>query len=250
MGRCRVWKGTHNPHPRLMTRFFLAILALLLTVPVASAQLTVSGTSQAEALPPLRNVDDMSHGRTQRMAVSGTNQSGGHDLMVPDGGYVVGVRLAERSDKPCFVELAWSTVDNGTHSVSYSTFNRCDGSPTNRSREYAGWNGLGDNPIAMKGLEVCQRNSNDRMKGLRVRGVRLSNTGGATIRTRPHRRDNGQWYQPKIERTNCNDWDDMVMCPNQQVVVGVRIEGRDMGYGDRAQIQGLAPICAPLRFEG
>ena len=198
---------------------------------------------------PLAAVDDMSHGSTTIMDVSGTNASGGYNLMVPDGGYVYGIEMKERANKPCYVSLRWATYDDGDPTYSASSFNRCDGNPTNSSRTYANISTSETAPRALKGIQVCQRNSNDRAKGLRVRGVDLSNTGGSTIRTRPYKRTNGRWVENDDQQTNCNDWDDMVMCPNQQVVVGVRIEGNDLGFGNRAQVKGLAPICAPIEFE-
>ena len=105
--------------------------------------------------------------------------------------------------------------------------------------------------VALKGLKVCQRNSNDRMKGLAVRGVTLRD-GGSRFNTRPIRRG-GRWQEPSFERPNCNDWDDMEVCPSGQVMVGVRIEGEATGGmvngRPRLNIEGLAPICTRLQIE-
>lgn len=283
-------------------RYSLLILALLLPLS-ASAQLSPvrSGGLQPTTLSQAA-VPDMGHGTRSTARVSGTDHGLNFEVVVPDGGWVYGIELGEKSDVPCHLRLRWATIDDDEISVASSIASACHGNPTSRSMTAVGFNyrtsydewagtwtetftvgggplGLNlignaiadafDNsiprypmpflnrtnnpPVALKGVKVCQRNSNDRMKGLAVRGVTLQrDAANGRFNTRPVR-TNGRWSEPSFERPNCNDWDDMEVCPNGEVMVGVRVEGERNGNflanRPRMSIEGLAPICARLMIE-
>lgn len=278
----------------------LTVLTLLLSSQV-SAQIMRATPSQGLSPASQIAVPDMGHGTLTTVRTSGTDAGIDVDYVVPDGGWVYGIELGERSDVPCHLELKWATIDDDDITVATTPITACHGTPTRRSltsvgfnyvNSYEEWSGtwletftigggpLGLNLIAnsiagamdnsvprhplpylndsgrslvgLKGLQMCQRNSNDRMKGLRVRGVTLRD-GGTRFNTRPIRTNSGAWQQPSFERPNCNDWDDMEVCPNGQVMVGVRVRGEQngnyVGSRPRVSIEGLAPICTRLQIE-
>ena len=275
-----------------MLRLASLLAALALLFPgLASAQLVRSTTPLQPASQIY--VEDMGHGRVSTAELSGTNLSGGVPLMVPDGGWVYGIELGERSDQPCHLVLKWATIDDDEIVLAETPFSDCYGEPTSRSVtalgfSYAdtrdewilgGWellytgtfhasiaanaiaqafdNSVPRNPrpimdgklVGLKGLQVCQRNRNDELKGLAVRGVTLEPTP-TRFNTRPIRNPNNSWMRPEFGRPHCNDWDDMEVCPNGQVMVGVHVE-RERSNGQRAKskIKGLAPMCARLQIE-
>ena len=293
MGLC----SPHLPSAAMTLRLslLLALLVGLLAADAADAQITRSAVRSGTPMmaQSQTSVEDMGHGNRTTGRISGTNLSGGVDLLVPDGGGVYGVELGERSDQPCHLVLKWATIDNDEMSLAETPFSNCYGEPTSRSvtavgMAYAdtrdewvlgGWellytgtfhasiaanaiaqafdNSVPRNPrpivdgqlVGLKGLKVCQKNSNDEMKGLAVRGVSLLPTS-TRFNTRPLRHSNGSWIEESFARPHCNDWDDMEVCGNGEVMVGVRVESeRSNGVRAKSKIKGLAPICARLEIE-
>lgn len=290
-------------HPSILDMYRL-LLALLLTLPLtASAQFTRSRAATPISRASLVAVPDMGHGPKTTVRVSGTDAGEiSAEALVPDGGWVYGIEIGEKSDVPCHLRLRWATIDDDNITVASTIASSCHGNPTSRSmtavgfnyrNTYEEWSGtwtetltlgggpLGLNlignaiasafdnstpryplpylsepnnpPVALKGLKMCQRNRNDRMKGIAVRGVTLQkNRANGRFDTRPIQ-ENGRWVEPSFERPNCNDWDDMEVCPNGEVMVGVLIRGERNGNyvsaRPRMSIEGLAPICSRLLIE-
>lgn len=236
----------------------LLVLALFLPT-VASAQFRARVQSQTPATAPstlmsrVADVDDLHHSGVITRGVSGSDLSGGIDLRAPDGGWVYGIEMAESSDRPCHVSLMWATIDNGQLSTAESEHSPCG--ETTSSRKFTAVavsqpsaqvpNGhLG----AITGLKVCQRNSNDRVKGVHIVGKWLDPVG-ASMQTSgtAWRWANGPLF---FDRPNCNDWEhDFEMCPAGKVVVGVRIEQAEPASSGANVIKGLAPICARIDVE-
>ncbi|MEM6285603.1 MAG: hypothetical protein AAF845_00455 [Bacteroidota bacterium] len=100
---------------------------------------------------------------------------------------------------------------------------------------------------AIKSLSVCQKESNQEMKGLTARGVTLTLTpSDSRGRTRPIQDGNGEWINNGVYRPHCDHRRAFRACPNGQVVIGVDIHYDD---GRNAKIKGVAPICGFLSIE-
>lgn len=104
-------------------------------------------------------------------------------------------------------------------------------------------------PYALKGIGICQRDGNDKMKGISVRGVTLRR-GSNRMNTRPVQDADDAWIEDTFQRPNCNDWQPTRSCANGEVVVGTRLFYEyTNGARKKAQIKGLAPICTRLTTE-
>lgn len=122
------------------------------------------------------------------------------------------------------------------------------GSFDNSSPRYPSFATSDGNPYALKGIGICQRDGNDKMKGINVRGVTL-HRGPDRLNTTRVQTSPGNWIEDTFERPNCNDWQPMQMCENGQVVIGARLFYELMGARAKAQIKGVAPICTRLTTE-
>ncbi|MEM6326842.1 MAG: hypothetical protein AAF791_06935 [Bacteroidota bacterium] len=221
---------------------------MLLCGLIALAAPTATSQSFSNSNPgPLAVIEDMNHGPRATIRVSGSDADHSIDWIVPDGGYVYAIEMGERNNRPCHINLKYATVDDGEMSFGEKGYG-C--TPTQSSLRNAGPLYSETSPKALKGIQVYQRNSNDRVKGLSVRAVHLTSGNGVRVRTRPVLRQNSSsWATYRFTRTNGNDWDDMESCGNQQVVVGVRIEVDNHFDRNRQIIKGLAPVCARLEFD-
>ncbi|MEL6616047.1 MAG: hypothetical protein AAFQ43_09935, partial [Bacteroidota bacterium] len=117
-------------------------------------------------------------------------------------------------------------------------------------------------PYAINGLQVCQRSSNDLLKGLRTYNAWLD-LRDTPVSTEPHLKtvvdnltaeDAAAGRTPEaievpneleFERPNCNEWVAQRFCPEGQVGIGLDVHYNVASSG-RAQITGLALHCAEL----
>ena len=241
-------------------RHFSLVLALgfVALSAAASAQIARGPIRPADGPPvsPIQihfgTIDDLHHGDLSTGSRSGTPANQSVTLLAPDGGWVYGVTLGERSDRPCYVELHWATVDNGTLSRS-STRNSGIGScvPTNRSKEFAGFYpsepvGDSDNARTMlraiDAFRVCQRNANNLIKGLELSEAYLDELGGTTAGI------GASSSVSRISRPNCNDWESRhETCPSGEVLVGIEMD-YETRHGRRQGFTGFTPICAEIQI--
>ncbi|NGX16323.1 LamG domain-containing protein [Wenzhouxiangella sp. XN24] len=82
-------------------------------------------------------------------------------------------------------------------------------------------------------IEVCQRDSNQRLKGIRVVGDRVNADG--TVEYVPGAAD-------QESLTNCQTWSPRVMCPSQQVATGLVVHTQER-RGETEAITGLQLVC-------
>lgn len=224
-------------------RYSLLILALLLPLS-ASAQLTLgspsSPTSASISEVHIGQIERLDHRNKRPRPLSGTDGSTISRLVAPDGAWIHSIWMKERNNRPCHVEIGWANVDDGQLTTGLSRYSQCVES--NSSRIRTGFPYTATSPYGITGLKVCQRNSNDRVKGLRAIGRRLG-FGGDFVTT-------GSSMTDADEQPNCNDWaDEFRQCPSGQVVVGLRIEGQRARGMTSDVITGLAPICARVAIE-
>lgn len=175
--------------------------------------------------PPSLQLDRPSAGDR----LSGTNGVV-QTLRAPDGMALKGITFGERSDNPCYLRAEFSGFD-GTFTAGSRTFDRCNGSAGSlltvtipSSLSTMQW---------ASGLQICQRQQNDRLKGVRLLGSRVD--------------DQGTHYDPAIqeveERPNCNQWAAQAFCTQGSVITEVQVHYRATGNRP-AEITGVALNCA------
>ncbi len=151
-------------------------------------------------------------------------------LRAPDGMALKGVTFGERNDRPCYLRAEFSGFD-GTFTAGSRTFDRCNGSEGSL-RTVTIVSSLSTMQWA-SGLQICQRQQNDRLKGVRLRGSRVD--------------DQGTHYDPAIEeveeRTNCNQWAQQAFCARGSVITELQVHYRATGSRP-AEITGVALNCA------
>lgn len=121
-------------------------------------------------------------------------------------------------------------------------------------------------PMALDGVGICQRNSNDEMKGLRIYGTQLG-FEGTRLETSPIVTESdqvitsvtipaGSRITESFQRPNCSanngGWNPIRTCNAGEVIVGLDIHYKYpglMGNQDRARITGLAPKCARVSIQ-
>lgn len=218
--------------------------------------------------------------------ISGNGDDRVRTLTAPDGAWLIAIRMAERSDDPCYVEAFYTTEGYVTgpdrdESIgdTYLTFDECgENGPTLASRNLVSM-GIENNPPLIGGepyafngddelvgittLQVCQRSSNDLVKGIAITGVTLD-LGRTPVGTTPYTQE--VYYAPSptqlaqgqtepypvtqpvthgFTRPNCNDWKAERSCSDGKVAVGLEIH-YDKRNSGRSQITGLALKCAEL----
>ncbi len=237
-----------------MSRILLAVTALAFLLPsAASAQITAQpiGNPYLAGGPPIVGqfaaVDHLSHALTSTGGVSGSRASHSVTVTVPGGGFVTGLEMGERQNRPCMLNLNWARIENGalfTGTTPYTRTGGCSG----QSRQTVGVRGLRapaepDAELALRavtGLKVCQNNGSDRVKGLALQARYIDNLSpqyaglGASANA------------GRFERPNCNDWEqDFESCPNGRVMIGLEVH---LDQQSGPEIKGLAPICGRLRI--
>lgn len=225
----------------MRTRSFLVALT------VAVAGLAGPSAVSAQTMQPILEVDPPS-GWTGLSGDPGLNST----VIQWGAGWILhGVGFGERRDRPCYIQSSFSRqVPGGREDVgTYRDGNQvrgvrvevetqeertCEGgSETASSRRYLSYNNSTGDPVrAVHGVRVCQRASNDRIKGIRILGSEITKDGP----------DRDPGLAITEERTNCNDWNDPVLCPTGEVAVALRVEYR----GESAV--GLSLRCAAVRM--
>lgn len=206
------------------------------------------------------------HARPVRTrALSGTrNDEHVTTLRVPEFAWVTGIRIRERYDVPCDLDLYWGRpVDHGViwdetgdyieaYTGRISGMACGTGAATRRELRV----GI-DNPVmrrthALTGVRVCQSGQNDRVKGLQVQVAALEPTWESEG-DRP-RVIAGPRPLPSLfagttqteEHRNCAKWDAVSSCRENEVVVGLEVHQTQRG----GAIIGVQPICARIALPG
>jgi hypothetical protein len=142
----------------------------------------------------------------------------------------------ERSNHPCYVAVGTENVNNaaldtlpvpevdlcGTNGATSSTLH-ADYLDTNA--------GGGDDRVFVSGVRVCMNNGNDRVKGIRVAGKRITTSGSLVT-----------FGEVVDTRTNCDHWESWVDCPTGQIATAVDLHFDAAGNLPRS-LTGIALQC-------
>lgn len=187
-----------------------SIVLLVLLTPAAHAQPVIV------ADPATTHLADGLSGRTGLFHI---------DYHTLDGYAISGLETAETSDRPCRVGImrkglpgqhdAFQNYDYGIYG-NQQVNQGCPPSivPTDwiPSRKRAGF--FASNNLYVNAAEVCdsKNNNNERIKGLRVFGSRITNSGTVNLAQE----------QDEFSRTNCGQWQSRVSCPSNEIATGIR----------------------------
>lgn len=184
-------------------------------------------------------------------------RGGQNATLVPSSNFawlVTGVFFRERQNVPCYVRVEFARLGAGGDGAAEvgvnQIFDRCDGRSSAGSERGQGVTFYGGDPqyvidevSAVRSLTACLRQSNDRLKGIRVSGsdvtrdgVQSGTTGGAGNATSP----------------NCNNnWQAESRCREDRIATKVRVFHAPVsGIGAAAdrQVTGLRLICQRVRL--
>lgn len=145
------------------------------------------------------------------------------------GNNIKRVKIRERSDEPCHIEVSGTQGD--------AIWSECGGSP--RSTRTAGIDGAS----ALVGIMICNNKRNN-VRGRLVKGVELE------WAFRPHetRDEDKMLTRKKFQQLNCSRWRRWVRCPEQTaaqtlLVHHERIGGRDAIVGLQLECYPVTPSC-------
>ena len=152
-----------------------------------------------------------------------------HQIGTTGNRALYGVSSFETSGAPCYVLLLQRELGDGQamSSSTASAVGPCKGSilPT----MYENRVHFEGNPrYFVRGIEVCTRKSNQRLKGIRIHAARVPLDTRKVIPVNAKDMD---------DRPNCNQWHDPVFCPSGTVAWGLNLH-----YGDKG-ITGVGLRC-------
>jgi hypothetical protein len=208
-----------------------SIVLVVLLTPAAHAQPVIV------ADPATTHLADGLSGRTGLFHI---------DYHVLDGYAISGLETAETSDRPCRVGImrkglpgqhdAFQNYDYGIYG-NQQVNQGCPPSivPTDwiPSRKRAGF--FTANNLYVNAAEVCdsKNKNNERIKGLRVFGSRITNSGNVNLAQE----------QDEFARANCGQWQSRVSCPSNEIATGIR------AHFDTDGFVGLQLYCSQFMNE-
>ena len=154
---------------------------------------------------------------------------------------LVGVVSRERSDDPCYVSVGWEDLNQSSVNGAL-TKDLCGGNgPTSGTMgaTYANTGGTA-NRVFITGAQVCMNSSDDKIKGIHLRGQRITDAG-ILANFGPDEQD---------ARTNCHQdhWKRWVDCPAGQIATAAIIHF-EAGNTPRSWT-GIELRCRSLRTTG
>lgn len=117
------------------------------------------------------------------------------------------ISVGEHWDNPCWLRVGKAEINGANTSIS-DDYDRCT---TTGPSETAGW--LNNSSIFVNGIQVCTHASNNRLKGVRLFGGVIQANGTFVA----------SGFMQEFERTNCNTWHSLVLCPAGQVATKIRV---------------------------
>lgn len=154
---------------------------------------------------------------------------------------LVAVLSRERSDEPCSVSVGWEDVNqSGTNGAL--TKELCGGNGATSGTMGGTYPNAGGaaNRVFITGVQVCMNRADDRIKGIHLRGQRITDTGTLAA------------FGPDAQdsRTNCHQdhWKRWVNCPAGQIATAAIVHF-EAGNTPRSWT-GIALQCRSVRVTG
>lgn len=214
----------------------LKIISVVLTVVLFLSTTTIQ-TVQAQSVATVELTGEPSS--------TGISGFPGSKFTLGDSGSssraLVGVLSRERSDKPCEVSVGWEDV-NRSSTNDASTKDLCGKNGATSSTmggTYANTGGTA-NRVFVSGVQVCMNKDDDRVKGIHLRGKRITDTGTLA--------DFGPDQQDS--RSNCHQdhWKRWVNCPEGHIATAAIIHF-DAGNTPRSWT-GIGLQCRAISVTG
>jgi hypothetical protein len=128
---------------------------------------------------------------------------------------VYAILSLERNNDPCYVAIGTEDVNNESIDTA-PLIDHCGSSGPTSSYLHADYldtdAGGSDDHVFIKGVEVCLNGNDDKVKGIRVEGTKLTSTGSLI-----------SMGAITDDRTNCDHWAGIVRCPTGQVATAVDV---------------------------
>jgi hypothetical protein len=188
----------------------------------AEATVAAGATGEAPASLPRPS------GPPRFSAIAGTSGDG-QTIVDLENEFLHFIQWFDKADAPCFIVLsALSGGDikmwDGCRSQSSSTGHVTVLLPSN----------------VISAIEVCQRDDNQVVKGIRAVGTAV-NLDGTLV------------YVPAVTdqtRPDCDTWTPRVLCPQDHVGTGIVVHSRERRLGDGRVIIGLQLVCRVVTVQG
>jgi len=146
------------------------------------------------------------------------------------GGYPLAafrsISISEVNDKPCHIALSGGKLDESGNLEGLIYSETCNSNPTDSKAA-----SLPDDAF-IRGVQVCTNDSdsNPRVKGLKVFGVRFDDTGKPTNLS----------TAASFERSNCKKWHEAQACATGEVATAIKIYKKD------GSVTALGLECRPV----
>jgi hypothetical protein len=155
-----------------------------------------------------------------------------------ENAYVRGIEIWERANRPCMLVL--DAQVSGERAPTVHGLSSCDATDASKQLEVSPGNSSRD---VVTELQVCQRRTNDRVKGVRLRTKRWE-IGDDRIVFREESED-------EDEAPNCNgNWQQTVSCPSGSVAAGAiahwRVVARGTIPNPKASLVGVQLMCRAM----
>ena len=192
-------------------------------------------------------------------------QGSGTTLKESKSGYAMyGISSWERNDQPCFLKLWTEHVNDANHKDSEIT-DRCGGSSNSKElRAQYSDAGLNEQRIFVSGIRVCLNENGTRVKGIQLRGKKISDNGKIVplpvdddisknlaplgYRVSPSVVTNDDSNEPYSYRLNCqsNNWKRWAECSHPVGIATGVVAHFEAGKKPRA-LTGIALHCQQVK---
>ena len=157
--------------------------------------------------------------------------------MFDSGEFFNSIMWREVANRPCQIGVAPREMVNLGAALAFEDFHCGTGDALSQTTQVS----VAANTW-VHAVQVCnnRRNSNYRLKGIRLWGARINDDGTLTT---DHNSDTES-------HSNCSDWAPRRACPSNQLATGVVVLANEAGGEDRSGITALRLICHTVEMGG
>ena len=170
---------------------------------------------------------------------------------------VFGLSSEERRDHPCYVTIRTENINDSGKKLDLKK-DFCGKKEKSSAIEVEYSDAKYEKRVFVTGTSVCMNNDNTRVKGLRIRGAQLSDTGDLVdlkAQTVPDHKgpmpahNTGPTSMPTDDRANCNNnWKKWAECPGGQIATAAILHF-EAGKEPRS-LTGIALECRRVGLPG